>query len=209
MRKKPTKKREKEQLNEKGKVGEISNHFRAILELIGEVSSREGLKGTPQRYAKMCMEIFSGYNIRNKPKITVFKNGQDGLHYNQLIIDEGEFYSMCEHHCMPFFGKYWFCYIPKKDGNILGLSKVARVVDYYSSKLQIQERLVQQIVDELWKVVEPEGMALVMKAQHMCKSMRGIKKDGQMITIEVRGSLKENPETRAEFLKFVNGNGGR
>jgi len=129
----------------------------------------------------MWKEIFRGYDPKQKPRVAVFKNGSDGLTYNQMIIDTGDFYSHCEHHMVPFFGKYWFAYVPSKDGNIIGLSKVARIVDYHAAKLQIQERLVNNIVTHIWNelskdATEPLGMCLVMEGEHLCKTMRGVKK---------------------------------
>ena len=185
------------------------NLVKEMIRAIGEDPEREGLKGTPERVVRMWEEIFRG-NRNNKPKVTVFPNGQDGITYDQMVIDEGNYHSQCEHHMVPFFGKYWFAYIPNKAGKILGISKVARIVDYYAAKLQVQERLVQNIVDDLWLSLsencpEPIGMALVMKGKHLCESMRGVKKEGNMTTIEVRGAFRDSPEVRAEFLKFVNG----
>lgn len=178
-------------------------------EFIGENPKRQGLLDTPKRVVKMWKEIFRGYDISQKPKITTFLNGEDGLTYDQMVTDEGLFYSQCEHHMVPFFGQYWFSYIPHPKGKILGLSKVARVVDYYSAKLQIQERLVQEVVDALWdelcKDVEykPLGMALIMKGKHLCKCMRGVKKDGNMTSSELRGAFKEEASARNEFLKLI------
>ena len=177
-------------------------------EKIGENPNRPGLLDTPRRVVKMWKEIFRGYDPEQKPKVTTFMNGEDNLTYDQMVIDEGDFYSHCEHHMVPFFGKYWFSYIPHPKGKILGLSKVARVVDYYSSKLQIQERLVQDIVNHLWEALcegvehPPLGMALVMQGEHLCKTMRGVKKKGKMTSSELRGKFKENV-VRMEFLKFI------
>jgi GTP cyclohydrolase I len=120
-----------------------------------------------------------------------------------MIVDTGYYYSQCEHHMVPFFGNYYFAYIPGK--KILGLSKVARIVDYYSAKLQIQERLVKEIVDEIEKQIQPKGIALVMKGRHLCKEMRGVKKvNGEMITSDIRGVFKTEAETRQEFMNFIN-----
>jgi len=179
-----------------------------MLKEIGENIYRKGIKDTPERIANMYGEIFKGYNINEKPVITTFSNGEDGITYNQMIIDEGNFYSLCEHHCMPFFGKYWFSYIPHKHGKIMGISKVARVIDFHSSKLQTQERLVKDIIDDLWSSItdknySPRGMALVIKARHLCKAMRGIKQEGEMTTIELKGLFKEDPKTRQEFFSFI------
>ena len=137
---------------------------RDMLMAIGENPNRQGLKNTPKRITRMWEEIFSGYDKKNKPSITVFPNKTDGVEYNQMIIDTGYFYSHCEHHGVPFFGKYYFAYIPNK--KIMGLSKVSRTIDYFSSRLQIQERLVKDVVDEIEKVVQPKGIALVMIARY-------------------------------------------
>jgi len=192
-------------------------HIVRILEHIGENPLREGLIDTPKRVLKMYEEIFRGYKKEKEPKVTVFENGKDGIVYDEMILDTGNFYSNCEHHMLPFFGQYWFAYIPNPQGNILGLSKVARVIDYYAAKLQIQERLTKEIVDALWtaltvekankdyiQVIEPIGMALVMKGEHLCKTMRGCKKKGEMTTSVMRGAFKDKPATRSEFLSFIN-----
>lgn len=186
------------------KIIEIS--INNIFDAIGENRNREGLTGTPDRIARMFEELFRGYDEDQKPKVTTFKNGSDGIKYDQMIIDSGEFYSMCEHHMMPFMGKYYFAYIPNEKGLILGLSKVARIVDYYSAKLQIQERLVHEIIEELWNALsdetQPEGMMLVMKAEHLCKTMRGAKKHGLMTTSKVKGCF-EDAAVRNEFLNLI------
>ena len=188
----------------------ITELWKELLGLIGDDPQRIGLKDTPERITKMYAELFQGYDPKLKPKITVFPNGSDGMRYNQLIIDEGTFSSFCEHHCLPFTGRYWFAYIPHPKGNILGLSKVAHAVRYYSAKVQVQERLVKEIIDALWDALvkedaNPKGMALVLRGKHMCKSLRGVRQDGDMTTIELRGMLREDSRTRNEFLNFVNG----
>lgn len=181
-----------------------------MLEFIGEDTNREGLTGTPDRVVRMWEEMFRGYNKENKPKITTFTNGNDGIIYDQMITDSGDFYSQCEHHMVPFFGKYWFAYIPNEKGKLLGLSKVARVVDFYSAKLQIQERLVNDIITELWEAlsqegVEPKAMGVVMEAEHLCKTMRGVKKKGKMRTVCLLGEFKTGTDARTEFLRYVGG----
>ena len=172
-----------------------------MLEKIGENPNREGLLDTPKRVVKMWQEIFRGYDKSQKPKIAIFDNGNDGIKYDQMILDSGNGYSLCEHHMVPFEFTYHFAYIPNK--KILGLSKVARIVDYYAAKLQIQERLVKEIVDELERELQPQGIALILKGRHLCKSMRGVKKEGKMITSEMRGVFKNNQETRNEFLTLI------
>lgn len=185
------------------KVNDIEDNIVRIFQYIGENPSREGLKDTPKRIVKMWREIFKGYNPLFKPTITTFENGKDGIFYDQIIIDKGYYFSHCEHHGVSFFGDYYFGYVPDK--KILGLSKVARIVDYFSSKLQIQERLVKEIVDELEKELQPKGIAFVMKGRHLCKEMRGIKMiNGEMITSDMRGVFRNEPETRAEFMDFIN-----
>lgn len=202
-------------------MGDNESIVKAMLLAIGENPLREGLKGTPERVARMWQEIFRGYDISKKPKVTVFDNNTDGINYDQIITDSGYFWSFCEHHMVPFFGQYYFGYIP--DGKVLGLSKVARIVDFYASKLQVQERLTKEIVDELegsLTILEkittsealqgiipakkPQAIGLVLKGRHLCKEMRGVKKiNGEMITSDLRGKFRTEPETRAEFLQFI------
>jgi len=192
--------------HEKEETG-IEEHIQRILEYIGEDVKRTGLVDTPRRVAKMYKELFRGYS-KDFPKVTTFQNGDDGIMYDQMILDEGNFYSHCEHHMVPFFGKYYFAYIPAIKGKIIGLSKVARIVDFYSAKLQVQERLVQDVVNHLWKElskdsVPPRGMALVMKGEHLCKTMRGAKKQGKMVTAELRGGFKDESKVRDEFYNLI------
>ena len=182
--------------------------IRRQLQSLGENCMREGLIDTPKRVAKMHKEIFRGYDPEQKPKVAIFKNGSDGVSYDQMITDTGDFYSHCEHHIVPFFGQYWFGYIPSAKGNIIGLSKVARLVDYHSARLQIQERLVQDIVDNIYKTLSkggkpPLGIGLIMEAEHLCKSMRGVKKKGKMKSVKLMGFLKNDPKARAEFLSII------
>lgn len=173
-----------------------------LLEIIGENPKREGLRDTPSRVVKMWREIFRGYDESQKPKITVFPNNNDGVHYDQMIVDTGYFYSHCEHHTVPFFGKYYFAYIPNK--KILGLSKVARLVDFHSAKLQVQERLGKEILDDLEKELKPKGIALILKGRHLCKEMRGVKKvNGEMTTSDLRGVFRKKLEVREEFINLI------
>jgi len=179
---------------------------RDVLKAIGEDVTREGLVDTPKRIVKMWREIFRGYHKEQLPKVTTFENGKDGIVCNEMITDEGDFYSHCEHHFLPFIGGYKFGYIPHPKGKILGLSKVARVVDYFSAKAQIQERLTHEILKHIEKELSkdceysPLGIAVVMKAEHLCKTMRGVKKKGQMTTKFLTGVFKNDEKTRNEFL---------
>ena len=187
----------------------IQNLWYQLLNELGDNAERSGLQQTPRRIAEMYEELFRGYHSENKPDITTFPNGDGDIIYNQMIIDEGTFHSFCEHHFLPFFGKYWFSYIPHQQGQIIGLSKVAQLIHFHAARLQIQERLVKDIIDDLWKALSnntpaPKGMALVLKAKHLCKSMRGIKQEGEMTTIELRGLFQEEAKTRLEFFNFVN-----
>ena len=177
------------------------------LEAMGENPNRPGLKDTPARVVKMWRELFRGYDPEQRPKVTTFGNGADGISYDQMIIDTGKFYSHCEHHMVPFFGRYWFGYIPSPDGQVLGLSKVARLVDYHAARLQVQERLTQDIINDIWGVlsdnnIEPLGMGLIMKGEHLCKTMRGAKKEGNMTTVVLKGKFRDL-EVRNEFLKMI------
>jgi len=195
----------------------IKECWETILTEIGENKNRDGLKDTPTRIAKMYNELFRGYDETQKPKITVFDNGSDRIIYDQMITDTGNFYSHCEHHGVPFIGKYWFGYIPNTEGKILGLSKVARIVDFHAAKFQIQERLVQDIVNDLWNALttkkiikpfdalyatEPLGMGLFIKATHLCKSMRGVKKEGSMTTCCLKGNFHED-NVKQEFMRII------
>lgn len=143
-----------------------------------------GLEGNAGSYHKNVERDFRGYDLSQVPKITVFPNGVDGLSCDSVIADSGGFYSMCEHHMMPFFGKYWFAYIPNPKGKILGISKVGRVVDYCAARLQVQERLAKDIIvmiqEALGSEYPPLAMGIVLEGEHLCKSMRGVKKEGKM-----------------------------
>lgn len=176
--------------------------IRTILRNIGEDPNREGLVETPDRIVRMYGELFRGYDPMQKPKITTFSND---MHSTDIVFDTGDYYSMCEHHMLPFFGKYYFAYIPKEDGKILGISKIARVVGYCSARLQLQERLARDVVNMLSEALDGEvqGMAIVMKGTHLCKTMRGVKNNGQMTVSHLTGIFLENDEARREFYKLI------
>lgn len=181
---------------------DIERAIRTILAYIGEDPNREGLIGTPDRIIRMYQEIFRGYDVSKKPKITTFQND---MHSTDIVFDTGDYYSMCEHHMMPFFGKYYFAYVPMEDGRILGISKIARVVGYCAARLQLQERLARDIVEMLTEALGGyvQGMAIVMRGTHMCKSMRGVKNQGMMTVAHLSGVFKEDEKARREFYKLI------
>lgn len=181
---------------------DIEGAIKTILAYIGEDPEREGLVGTPDRIVRMYKEIFRGYDAKQKPKITTFDND---MHSTDIVFDSGDYYSMCEHHMMPFFGKYYFAYIPKADGKILGISKIARVVGYCAARLQLQERLARDVVEMLTDALDGyvDGMAIVMRGLHMCKSMRGVKNQGMMMVAHLSGIFKDDEMARREFYKLI------
>lgn len=181
---------------------DIKCAIKTFIQAIGENPDRDGLKGTPDRIIRMWKEIFRGYDESQKPKITTFPN-EDGI--SDLIFDTGDYYSMCEHHILPFFGRYYFAYIPNPKGRILGISKVARVVGFCAAKLQLQERLANEIIQMLKDALNGDalGFAIVMKGKHLCKTMRGVRNDGCMTVASFTGVFKENNKLRDEFYKLV------
>ena len=181
---------------------ELLDAIRTIMLAIGENPEREGLQETPARIARMYQEIFRGYDPERKPAITTFTNS---AHTSEMVFDSGEYYSMCEHHMLPFFGKYYFAYVPNPDGRILGISKVARVVSYCAARLQLQERLCREIIDMLSEALDgcAGGFAIVMKGKHLCKSMRGIRNDGDMTVSHFTGCFKEDAQLRNEFFSMI------
>lgn len=181
---------------------EAEKAIKTLLSYIGENPDREGLKETPDRIIRMWEEIFRGYDPNKKPKITTFGNEYNST---DIVFDSGDYYSMCEHHVLPFFGKYYFAYIPSPDGRILGISKVARVVGYCAAKLQLQERLAIDIVKTLDDALGGTalGFAIVMKGQHLCKTMRGVRNNGKMTVSHFTGLFKDDPDKRNEFYKLI------
>ena len=181
---------------------EAEKAIKTLLSYIGENPDREGLKETPDRIIRMWEEIIRGYDPNKKPKITTFGNEYNST---DMVFDSGDYYSMCEHHVLPFFGKYYFAYIPSPDGRILGISKVARVVGYCAAKLQLQERLAIDIVKTLDDALGGTalGFAIVMKGQHLCKTMRGVRNNGKMTVSHFTGLFKDDPDKRNEFYKLI------
>lgn len=181
---------------------ELRQALRTIIRAIGEDPDREGLQETPDRIMRMYKEIFRGYRPEEKPTITTFPNS---AHTSEMVFDSGDYYSMCEHHMLPFFGRYYFAYVPAEDGLILGISKVARVVGYCAARLQLQERLARDIVEMLADALRSTalGFAIVMRGKHMCKSMRGVRNSGDMCVSYFSGCFNDNPQLRNEFYDMV------
>jgi len=176
------------------------NSIVGLIKAVGEDPEREGLKKTPERVARMYAELLSGY--RADPE--KFINGAlFNITYDEMVIVRDiEFYSLCEHHMLPFIGRAHVAYLP--DGKVIGLSKIPRVVDMYARRLQVQERLTRQIADFLSDALKPHGVAVVVEAMHMCSMMRGVKKhDARMTTSAMHGSFRTNLATRQEFLNHI------
>jgi len=175
----------------------------SIIEAIGDDPQREGVQGTPKRIAEMYTELFSGLDMDAKVELNVgFKVG----HREMVILRDIPFYSMCEHHLLPFYGVAHVGYIPNKEGRVVGVSKLARVVEVFAKRLQLQERLTSQIADAIVEALQPDGVAVVVQAEHLCMTMRGIKKPGSnVITSATRGLFRTRAATRAEFLSLVQG----
>ena len=178
----------------------IAKHFRVIMETLGLDLSDDSLKGTPTRVAKMYIdEIFNGLDPRNKPKIALFDNKYK---YNEMLVEKNiTFYSNCEHHFVPIYGKAHLAYI--SSGKVIGLSKLNRIVDYYSKRPQVQERLTNQIAKEVMDVLETKDVAVIIDAKHMCVSSRGIKDETSSTTTSFYSGAFSNENRRSEFLKYV------
>jgi GTP cyclohydrolase I len=172
-----------------------------LLKTIDPNPERDGLKDTPRRVDAAFDELFSGYGKKPEDMVTVFE-GED---YNDMILVKNvEFYSFCEHHMLPFFGKAHVAYIPKD--KIIGLSKIPRLVDIYSRRLQNQERITTQIANGLMDLLDPKGAAVVIEAKHFCMMARGVEKQmSEVTTSSVHGLFKKNPSTREEFLRLIRG----
>ncbi|MBU2503041.1 GTP cyclohydrolase I FolE [bacterium] len=174
--------------------------IRSMLEHIGEDPDREGLVKTPERVARAWEEITGGYAM--DPGAMVRKALFTAEGKEMVVVNDIDFYSVCEHHMLPFFGKAHVAYIP--DGKIVGLSKIARVVETYARRLQVQERMTAQIASCLMENLEPLGVAVVLHAQHLCMMMRGIQKQNSYaVTSEMLGCFKNDPKTRGEFLTLI------
>jgi GTP cyclohydrolase I len=175
----------------------------SIIEAIGEDPLREGIKHTPRRVAEMYTELFSGLDADPKAELAVdFKEGYEEM----VILRDIPFYSMCEHHLLPFYGVAHVGYIPSTGGRVVGVSKLARVVEILARRPQLQERMTQQIADAIFEALRPDGVAVVIQAEHLCMIMRGVKKPGTtVITSAVNGSFRSKVATRSEFLSLIQG----
>jgi len=183
-----------------GNLVEYETMVRRQLELIGEDPDREGLLKTPSRVAKAQMWLTRGYSQTAADVIGDALFAED--HENMVMVRDIEMYSMCEHHMLPFFGKVHIAYIP--NGKIVGLSKLPRVVEVYARRLQVQERLGEQIADALEEVLQPKGVGVVIEAVHLCMMMRGVEKQSsRTITSSMRGLFRDDAKTRSEFLRLA------
>lgn len=172
---------------------------RGLLEYIGEDPHREGLRDTPRRVIKSYEKMFAGYKQKPEDVLTVFG---DELYDEMIVVKEIEFYSVCEHHIIPFFGKAHVGYIP--DGKIIGLSKIPRLVEMYARRLQNQERLTNEIARALNKIIQPKGVGVILEAQHFCMMARGVEKQhSEVVTSSLLGLFKKELTTRNEFLRHV------
>jgi len=178
----------------------IQQAVRLFLEAIGEDPDREGLKGTPQRVARMCDEILAGMGADPTQIITVLKSED---HDEIVLVKDIPFHSICEHHLLPFVGVAHVAYIPE-GSRVTGISKLARVVDAHSRKLQLQERLTTAVAETIMTTLRPKGVLTIMEAEHLCMTMRGVRKPGaRTVTSVVRGIFRENPATRAEAMSLI------
>ncbi|WP_298819377.1 GTP cyclohydrolase I FolE [Chloroflexus sp.] len=182
---------------------QIEEAVRMILHAIGEVPDREGLQKTPSRVAKMYAELTAGYHIDPQALINgaIFSVAYDEM----VLVTNIDYYSLCEHHMLPFFGQVHVAYIP--NGKVVGLSKIPRIVEMFARRLQVQERMTVQIADFINETLEPAGVAVVAEGVHMCGVMRGVKKaNARMVTSAMRGAFREDPKTRAEFMAHIDRN---
>ena len=181
----------------------IADLMRKVIALVGEDPGREGLRKTPERFEKALKFLTSGYH---QSVDTVLNGATFSVHYDEMVVVKDiEFFSLCEHHILPFFGKAHVAYLPSK--RVLGLSKIARLVNMFARRLQIQERMTYQIAQAIEEKISPEGVGVIIEARHLCMQMRGVEKQhGQAVTSAMLGSFRHNKQTRDEFLSLVRSN---
>lgn len=179
---------------------EIQSAVKKILQAVGENPDRDGLKRTPERIARMYAELLSGYQM---DPVAVVNDALFEVKYDEMVlVRDIEFYSLCEHHMLPFMGRVHVAYIP--DGKVLGISKIPRIVDLYARRLQVQERMTRQIADFIRDLLHPQGVAVVVEALHLCMSMRGVQKhNARLTTSAMHGAFRANLATRNEFLENI------
>ena len=185
----------------KPSLAEVETAIRTIIRWAGDDPSRDGLKETPERVARAYEEYFKGYD--EDPESILMKTFEEIEGYDEMIVLRGiRFESHCEHHMVPIIGRAWVAYLPR--GRVIGISKLARVVEAYAKRLQIQEKMTAQIANTIQKVLEPDGVAVVLKAEHHCMTTRGVRKHGtHMVTSRMLGAFRDNASTRQEFLALV------
>lgn len=190
----------RKEIHEEELTSKIAYHYKEILKLIGEDPEREGLKKTPIRAAKALIDITAGY--RSNPMEVAQKAIFEHAGSNMVIVKNIEFYSMCEHHILPFFGKVSIGYIPK--GKMIGLSKLARITDCFARRLQVQERLTAEVCKLLGEALPNDGIIVICEAEHLCMKMRGVEKqDSSTITMDYTGKFAEDPGLRSEFMELL------
>jgi GTP cyclohydrolase I len=178
----------------------VADLMRKVITLVGEDPNREGLRKTPERFEKALKFLTSGYHQNLD---TVLNGATFSVHYDEMVVVKDiEFFSLCEHHLLPFFGKAHIAYLPSK--KVIGLSKIARLVNMFARRLQIQERMTSQIAEAIQDKISPEGVGVIIEARHLCMQMRGVEKQhGQAVTSAMLGSFRHDKQTRQEFLSLV------
>jgi len=178
----------------------VADLMRKVITLVGEDPNREGLRKTPERFEKALKFLTSGYHQNLD---TVLNGATFSVHYDEMVVVKDiEFFSLCEHHLLPFFGKAHVAYLPSK--KVIGLSKIARLVNMFARRLQIQERMTSQIAEAIQEKISPEGVGVIIEARHLCMQMRGVEKQhGQAVTSAMLGSFRHDKQTRQEFLSLV------
>ncbi len=193
-------------MKEKTPRGTVIRNIRSTIKTLGEDPTREGLVSTPKRYAKAMEFLMSGYKMDMNKIVNgaLFSEGASEI----VLVRDIEMFSLCEHHLLPFFGKVHVAYLP--NGKIIGLSKIPRIIDVFARRLQVQERLTTQISEELMRILNPLGVAVIIEASHLCMMMRGVEKQNSYtITSSMLGAFRDDPTTRKELLHLLNGLGSR